>query len=542
MCRWLVWCSEDPILLAEIVLEASNSLLRQSFDAGFHPGLCQKNNMTLNADGFGVGWYGRRGAAIYRSVTPAWNNRNLRELCGSVESRCIFAHVRAATPSSIVSEENCHPFRYGPLLFQHNGHVEDFPRIKRRLMAALRDDVYEQLEGTTDSEACFGLVLSLLDPEAIAANTLEPSELQNAMLGAIAMLREMLEQEGIETGYSTFNFALTDGQTVVVTRYCDKAPRIPPPSLYYAFLPSHTLRTHISTSASADGAAAGPAYGLQHARGAPSTDVDALASASASASASAPQCRVGSVQTSESVESGAFICASEPLTRCPEQWTLIEENSMLCYSTAHGLLSPRGPTQPQPQPATATGAATATTGATAAATGAAEPCGGRCSHLRAGPVSGEQLSEASAHASQLSEGSASFRPSPYASAHASPSTSRPPASASVNSRPPACGWSSRTEAPSAAVGTAAVEPPPATPPLRVAALTTATTGDSGGVVESSRRASDESPRGRAAADRVSLTPLRPGDLEGFLQEKTEAGAAAEPWRRRFVISALASAR
>ena len=80
---------------------------------------------------------------------------------------------------------------------------------------ALRDDVYEWLEGTTDSEACFGLVLSLLDPEAIAANTLEPSELQNAMLGAIAMLREMLEQEGIETGYSTFNFALTDGQTVV---------------------------------------------------------------------------------------------------------------------------------------------------------------------------------------------------------------------------------------------------------------------------------------------------------------------------------------
>tara|TARA_B110001452_G_scaffold236486_1_gene215804 strand:+ start:2075 stop:2182 length:108 start_codon:yes stop_codon:yes gene_type:complete len=28
----------------------------------------------------------------------------------------------------------------------------------------------------------------------------------------------------------------------------------------------------------------------------------------------------------------------------------------------------------------------------------------------------------------------------------------------------------------------------------------------------------------------------------FQLEKTEAGAAAEPWRRRFVISALASAR
>ena len=27
---------------------------------------------------------------------------------------------------------------------------------------------------------------------------------------------------------------------------------------------------------------------------------------------------------SQDCEGGAFICASEPLTRCPEQWTLIE--------------------------------------------------------------------------------------------------------------------------------------------------------------------------------------------------------------------------
>ncbi len=33
--------------------------------------------MTLNADGFGIGWYGRSGAATFRSTTAAWNNRNL---------------------------------------------------------------------------------------------------------------------------------------------------------------------------------------------------------------------------------------------------------------------------------------------------------------------------------------------------------------------------------------------------------------------------------------------------------------------------------
>ena len=119
-----------------------------------------------SADGMGVGWYSRRGAAIYRSVKPAWNNRNLRELCSSVESHCVFAHVRAASPASVVSEENCHPFRYGPLLFQHNGHVEGFDRIKRRLMNALPDELYNWVSGTTDSEACF----ALLDDDGVAVD------------------------------------------------------------------------------------------------------------------------------------------------------------------------------------------------------------------------------------------------------------------------------------------------------------------------------------------------------------------------------------
>lgn len=297
MCRWLVWCSSEPILLAEVVLESSNSLLVQSFEAGFHPGVNEKNNMSLNADGFGVGWYGRRGAAIFRSVLPAWTNRNLRELCGSIESRCIFAHVRAATPSSVVSEENCHPFRYGPLLFQHNGHVEGFPKLKRRLFDALPDDLYNWVSGTTDSEACFALLLSQIDPASIDSGRVSASEMQTAMLGTIALLKEFIEQEGITEGFSTFNFALTDGHSVVVTRFCDKSPRIPPPSLYYAFLPSTELKEHLASTAS-DCGNVGPAYGLNAGR---KLAADAL-----------PCSRRGKCELIEECESGAFICASEP--------------------------------------------------------------------------------------------------------------------------------------------------------------------------------------------------------------------------------------
>lgn len=157
MCRWVVWCGQESILLEHILFAPTHSLIQQSFSGGFHPGAKPTNNMTLNADGFGIGWYSRHGAAIFRSTTAAWNNRNLRELCSTIESRCVFAHVRAASTGSIISESNCHPFRYGNLLFQHNGHIECFERIKRRVMNELRDEIYEWVEGNTDSEACFAL-------------------------------------------------------------------------------------------------------------------------------------------------------------------------------------------------------------------------------------------------------------------------------------------------------------------------------------------------------------------------------------------------
>lgn len=124
---------------------------------------------------------------------------------------------------------------------------------------------------------------------------------------------------------STFNFALTDGHTVVVTRYCDKSPKIPPPSLYYAFLPSSELRTHLAAGCGTG--PAGPAYGLR-ARGTRGQKVSG-----GTPPLSRPEVsRRGACDLTELCESGAFICASEPLTRDPSRWHLIEENSMICFS------------------------------------------------------------------------------------------------------------------------------------------------------------------------------------------------------------------
>ena len=55
-----------------------------------------------NGDGFGLGWYGTgEGPGIYRSVSPAWGDPNLRELAAHVESPLFMTHVRAAIGSPV---------------------------------------------------------------------------------------------------------------------------------------------------------------------------------------------------------------------------------------------------------------------------------------------------------------------------------------------------------------------------------------------------------------------------------------------------------
>src|SRR3712207_2815917 len=130
MCRWLAY-SGSPILLEELLYKTEHSLIDQSLHA-------RLGVETTNGDGFGVGWYGTNTdtPAVFRSVEPAWNERNLRELASHVESPLFLAHIRASTGTA-VQQTNCHPFRYGRWLWVHNGLVREFPRIKRELALAV---------------------------------------------------------------------------------------------------------------------------------------------------------------------------------------------------------------------------------------------------------------------------------------------------------------------------------------------------------------------------------------------------------------------
>lgn len=224
MCRFLIYKGPE-MFMSDLITESEQSLIRQSFKA-------RERAEPLNGDGFGVGWYMPEidpTPCVYNDLRPAWANRNLHRLAEKIRSTCLFAHVRAASKGSTVSESNCHPFQYDRFLWMHNGGVAEFGRIKRRLRESLGDELYDIIQGTTDSEHIFALFLEKLSPHM---EDYSCQILADTMIGTIVQLNEWTSEAGIATE-SRYNFAVTDGQNIVATRYVSDATK-DAHSLYYA--------------------------------------------------------------------------------------------------------------------------------------------------------------------------------------------------------------------------------------------------------------------------------------------------------------------
>ncbi|TDL28637.1 N-terminal nucleophile aminohydrolase [Rickenella mellea] len=218
MCRFVIYKGTSPVQLSHLLTRPCHSIINQAFDSR----LRLDRRRPINGDGFGVGWYDcvfdeELGCqpCIFTSVTPAWNNVNLTRLAEKIKSPLVFAHVRATTAGSL-SLDNCHPFVHGKLMFMHNGGIAEFGKIKRQLQRNLSDDIFDVPQGNTDSEWAFALFLSKL-PDA-CASSFSPATLKDAMLKTIATLNSLAKDADI-TEPSLMNFCVTDGDTVVVTRY-----------------------------------------------------------------------------------------------------------------------------------------------------------------------------------------------------------------------------------------------------------------------------------------------------------------------------------
>jgi predicted glutamine amidotransferase len=200
MCRWLAYTG-SPVLLKEALYAPAHSLIDQSLHS-------RLGAEATNGDGFGIGWYDDMpNPGVFRSIEPAWNDANLRELAGHISSGHFFAHIRAAIGSA-VQQTNCHPFRHGRWLFMHNGFIADFAKIKRELVLAIDESLYSDIAGQADTEVLFYLALTfgLEDdpPDAVAR--------------AIGLVEAAGSAKGVEYPFQG-TIATTDGERLWAFRY-----------------------------------------------------------------------------------------------------------------------------------------------------------------------------------------------------------------------------------------------------------------------------------------------------------------------------------
>jgi predicted glutamine amidotransferase len=200
MCRWIAY-SGGPVYLEELLFKPQHSLIDQSLAA-------RAGETTTNGDGFGVGWYGTAETpGVYKGVQPAWSDDNLLNLCAQIKSPLFMAHVRSTTGTP-VQQTNCHPFRHGRWLFQHNGVINGYPRIKRDLVLAISPNLFPRISGSTDSEVMFYLALTF--------------GLENDVVAAVERMVGFIEDIGRKHGIAhpvQMTLAIMDGQVLYAFRY-----------------------------------------------------------------------------------------------------------------------------------------------------------------------------------------------------------------------------------------------------------------------------------------------------------------------------------
>ena len=200
MCRWLAYTG-SRVLIRDALFTPKHSLIDQSLHS-------RLGAETTNGDGFGIGWYDQEETpGVFRSIEPAWNDQNLRELSSHIRSPLFFAHIRAAIGSS-VQQTNCHPFRHGRWLFMHNGYIDGLAAIKRDLMLAVDESLYPEIRGQTDTELLFHLALTMGLEE-------DPPD---AVAQAIGLVEAVGEHRGVKYPFQG-TIATTDGERMWVFRY-----------------------------------------------------------------------------------------------------------------------------------------------------------------------------------------------------------------------------------------------------------------------------------------------------------------------------------
>jgi gamma-glutamyl hercynylcysteine S-oxide hydrolase len=196
MCRHVAYIG-PPVPLRSVLIDPPLGLYRQSWAPRM------QLHGTVNADGFGVGWYadGDPVPARYRRAVPIWGDQSLPDLARVTRSAAVLAAVRSATPGTALGESAVAPFASGPWLFSHNGALNGWPSWAEHAAVRMNGFSLFSMEAMVDSAFLWAVALGRLRAGDAADIALA------ATIGSV-------EAAG---GSGRFNFLLTDGRSIVAT-------------------------------------------------------------------------------------------------------------------------------------------------------------------------------------------------------------------------------------------------------------------------------------------------------------------------------------
>ncbi len=196
MCRHLAYLGPS-VTLRELIIDPAHGLYKQAWAPR------RQQYGTVNADGFGVGWYAGDDPlpARYRRGQPIWADPSFADVARVTTTTAMLAAVRCATAGTEAGEAAAAPYTSGPWLFSHNGAVGGWPESAAGLAGALPATDLLALEARSDSALLWAIVLHRLRAGA------GPGD-------ALAATVTLLHAERVP---GRFNFLLTDGDVIAAT-------------------------------------------------------------------------------------------------------------------------------------------------------------------------------------------------------------------------------------------------------------------------------------------------------------------------------------
>ena len=196
MCRHLAYLG-PAATLRSVLIDPPHGLYRQAWAPR------RQRHGTVNADGFGVGWYapGDPVPARYRRPVPIWGDESFADVARVTSTAALLAAVRSATAGTDPGTAAVAPYAAGRWLFSHNGVLTGWPAAAAGLASTLPAGALLGLEARVDSALLWALVRQRLETGLPAAE---------ALAGSISAVRAA----GLD---GRLNFLVTDGRVIAAT-------------------------------------------------------------------------------------------------------------------------------------------------------------------------------------------------------------------------------------------------------------------------------------------------------------------------------------